>query len=204
MRGPRYVRDERPRWDVTLPVPAGAVASTRSVAAQVLIENQRWHLGRDEIVHFNRSLRSNAGAIGFGVASAVASSPLLCPRGQLPKERAEDRVIGIGVAVTREDLLELKLHARPAGDHLRDRGSDRVLWLAPVLLGGIPDTTFVELERAARQDGRPGRVDHTPRIEPPIGVHHGATLQPRPTTHPRTSVTCAARDGRAPSQSNRR
>ena len=60
-------------------------------------------------------------------------------------ERLEDRVVGIGVAVTREDLLELKLDPRTARDHLRDRGGDRVLGLAPVLLGGIPDTTLVEL-----------------------------------------------------------
>jgi hypothetical protein len=85
--------------------------------------------------------------------------------------RVDDRVVAIGVAVSREDLLELELHARAAGDHLRDRGGDRVLGLAPVLRGGIPDTTLVELERAARQDDRRCRVDHAPRIAPLVRVH---------------------------------
>jgi Family of unknown function (DUF7019) len=62
--------------------------------------------------------------------------------------------------------VKFELQPRPGRDHFHEAHLDPVVGLAPVLLGGIPDTLVVEPQRGARRLDVARRVDHPKRIRP--------------------------------------
>jgi hypothetical protein len=79
------------------------------------------------------------------------------------RERPQDRILGVGVLAAGKQLLELKLRAWAGGDHPPQRCRDRVLGLAPVLLGWIPQPAPAQLQRSAGEHDRRARLDQPTR-----------------------------------------
>jgi hypothetical protein len=78
------------------------------------------------------------------------------------RERPQDRILGVGVLAAGKQLLELKLRAWPAAI-TRASCRDRVLGLAPVLLGWIPQPAPAQLQRSAGEHDRRARLDQPTR-----------------------------------------
>jgi hypothetical protein len=79
------------------------------------------------------------------------------------RERPQDRILGVGVLAAGKQLLELSNCGRGPAAITRASCRDRVLGLAPVLLGWIPQPAPAQLQRSAGEHDRRARLDQPTR-----------------------------------------